>query len=78
MSSKALVGASMSGALTYVTCTVAAHLDPSVSAIAAAGVAVIVGAGIHFNEPKEELATEEQNEWEKELLKGGKVEITPE
>ena len=76
MSTNALVGATMSGALTYVSCTVGAHLDQNVSLMAAAGVAAIVGAGIHLSAPKKEEQTAEEVEWEKELLKGGKAELS--
>lgn len=59
MSINALVGGTMSGALTYVSCTVGAHLDQGVSLIAAAGVAAIVGAVIHTNTPKEQEVSAE-------------------
>ena len=68
----------MSGALTYVSCTVGAHLDQQVSLMAAAGVAAIVGAGIIVNSPQQEKVSAEQQEWEKELIKGGTAEISPE
>ena len=41
----------MSGALTYVGCTVGAHLDSATAIVAAAAVATVVGAGIHINTP---------------------------
>ena len=78
MSTKTLVGATMSGALTFVTCSVGAHLDQNVSLLAAVGVAAIVGSGLHFSTPKKEEPTAEQEEWEKELLKGGKAELSAE
>ena len=59
MSTNALVGATMSGALTYVSCSVGAHLDQNISLMAAAGVAALVGAGIHLNTPKVEKVSEE-------------------
>ena len=79
MSSTALIGATMSGALTYVGCTVGAHLDSTTAMVAAAGVAAVVGAGITINTPKkEEGLSAEEEEWEKELMQGGTADLTAE
>ena len=43
MSTNAIVGSTMAGALTYIGCTVLAKLDATVSVAAAVGVAVVVG-----------------------------------
>ena len=47
MSTMALIGGTLSGALTYVGCSVGAYLENATAIVAAASVATIVGAEIH-------------------------------
>ena len=72
MSTQAIVGASVAGAVGYFGAKMGANLDDTTSMAVGLGLAVATGAGLSMKKGESDELTEEQMQWEQELAEGAK------